>query len=154
MDFTEVIRMANRKRKKTLKLRGRRTHGKGNTKNNRGKGRTAGKGNAGFFRSKWTWTVVYDPQRFGKYGFHSIRSGTPTITLEEINCMILGKKIVKQGDKYELQFPGKVLGTGKIAFPLKLRAKQITEGAKKKIEEANGEIELQAHDHQKQEQNE
>jgi len=53
------------KKRKVRKKRGSRTHGYGRVGQHRG----GGHGKAGFHKHKWTYTVKYDPNRFGKHGF-------------------------------------------------------------------------------------
>ncbi|MEM4368578.1 MAG: uL15m family ribosomal protein [Candidatus Anstonellales archaeon] len=135
--------MVVRKRKKKIKLRGNRTHGKGNTKNKRGKGSSGGKGNAGYLETKWTWTVKYDPDRFGKHGFNSIyaKKKMKTITLSAINTMIEKNELKKEKDKYLFEFDGKVLATGEVYYPVLIKAKAFSKGVKEKVEKNNGQIE-------------
>ncbi|MCX8166619.1 MAG: uL15 family ribosomal protein [Candidatus Micrarchaeota archaeon] len=134
--------MVVRRRKKKIKLRGNRTHGKGNTKNKRGKGSSGGKGNAGYLETKWTWTVKYDPERFGKHGFHSIhKKKKSVITLRDINAMIENNRIEKKDNNYYLEFDGKVLATGELNYPVIIKARSFSEGVKEKVEKAKGSIE-------------
>ena len=57
--------MPERTRRKKNKLRGNRTHGKGNTKNHRGAGSKGGRGRAGSHKHKFS--KYY--KTFGKHGF-------------------------------------------------------------------------------------
>ncbi len=133
--------MVVRKRKKKLKLRGHRTHGKGNTKNKRGKGKNAGKGNAGFLKSKWTYTVKYDPLRFGKHGFHSITKKPEVYTLREIDEMILRGEVQNKEGYFEVDLSdSKIIGTGNISHKIRLKALRISESAKNKILKLGGEV--------------
>ena len=130
---------SDRKRKRSVKLHGTRTHGKGNTKNKRGKGRKAGKGMAGFMKSKWTYTVKYMKDYFGVHGFNSISKKLESVSVERINELAATGRLEKKGSMFEFQFKGKVLGTGKLEFPVKVVASRISEGAKEKIIAAKGE---------------
>ena len=58
-----------RTKRKINKQRGSRSNGGGCTKKRRGAGNKGGKGKAGMGKQHWTWTVIHDPDHFGKHGF-------------------------------------------------------------------------------------
>ena len=58
-----------RTKRKINKQRGSRSNGGGCTKKRRGAGNKGGKGKAGAGKQHWTWTVIHDPNHFGKHGF-------------------------------------------------------------------------------------
>ena len=58
-----------RTKRKINKQRGSRSNGGGCTKKRRGAGNKGGKGKAGMGKQHWTWTVIHDPNHFGKHGF-------------------------------------------------------------------------------------
>ena len=58
-----------RTKRKINKQRGSRSNGGGCTKKRRGAGNKGGKGKAGMRKQHWTWTVIHDPNHFGKHGF-------------------------------------------------------------------------------------
>ena len=58
-----------RTKRKINKQRGSRSNGGGCTKKRRGAGNKGGKGKAGMRKQHWTWTVIHDPDHFGKHGF-------------------------------------------------------------------------------------
>lgn len=60
--------MPHRKRK-VRKKRGSRPHGYGRVGLHRGKGMRGGRGKAGLHKHKWSYTVIYAPDHFGKRGF-------------------------------------------------------------------------------------
>ncbi len=146
--------MVVRRRKKSRKLRGRtRTMGWGRIGQHRKSGSRGGFGLVGFHKHRWTWTVKYAPHWFGKHGF----TQPPPITVEvrginvgelnEIAHELLNKGIaVKEDDKIVINVASlgfnKVLGRGRVDLPLKIYTVAITENAKKKIEEAGGEVVL------------
>ncbi len=136
--------MVVRKDKKVKKLRGKRRHGKGNIKNRRGAGNRGGRGNAGLHKHKWSYTVKYEPDRYGNRGFvrHVKKRELPSINLWEIERLIVRGECPKEGELYVFEFPGKVLGSGNISFPVLVKAKRFTEKAKNKIEEGGGKVEL------------
>lgn len=140
-----------RKRNKKNRLRGQRTHGRGNTKNARGKGTKGGQGKAGshkhLFSKYW--------QKFGKKGFKPKRR----IVFEEINLDDLNECInafkrkepsrlsecfsEENGlvviDLKERNF--KVLGNGSIEGKIILKNASLSKKAKEAIEKVGGRVE-------------
>lgn len=142
--------MAQRLRK-IRKKRGSRTCGGGSHKKNRGAGGHGGKGMAGGFKSKWTWVIKFDPDRFGRHGFKipsAIKDVYDSINvgyLDEIAGALVEKKLAKKGkngvsiDVADLGVE-KVLGRGKVTQPLIITAKRFSASAAKKIEENGGKV--------------
>jgi large subunit ribosomal protein L15 len=140
-----------RRTRKIRKLRGSRTVGGGSSKKRRGAGHRGGRGNAGLHKSKWTWTVKYDPKHFGKYGFK--RPPRSILKFSPVNLDYLDEKseeLVKQGlaqskngaieiDITDLGY-NKVLGKGKVNKPLIIKSPKFSSLAVQKIEEAGGEV--------------
>ena len=58
-----------RKSRKINKQRGSRSIGGGCSKKRRGAGNRGGRGLAGADKQHWTWTVIHDPDHYGKHGF-------------------------------------------------------------------------------------
>ncbi len=140
-----------RRTRKIRKLRGSRTVGGGSSKKRRGAGHRGGRGNAGLHKSKWSWTVKYDPKHFGKYGFK--RPPKSVSKFNPVNLDYLDQKsdeLVKQGlaqkknKKVEIDVTAlgysKVLGKGKLNRPLIIKSPKFSSLAKQKIEEAGGEV--------------
>ncbi|MDI6798806.1 MAG: uL15 family ribosomal protein [Candidatus Aenigmarchaeota archaeon] len=141
--------MVVRKRKKVRKFRGHRTYGYGSHKKHRGKGSRGGRGLAGLHKHKWSYTVKYAQEHFGKRGFKrpvAVKKEIRAINLKELDQLaekLLEEKIAeKQEDKIKINVLKlgyeKVLGSGKITKPLIVEAKLFSEQAIKKIEEAKG----------------
>ncbi len=141
--------VVRRKKKKPNKFRGHRTYGYGHHKRARGSGTRGGRGKAGMHKHKWTYTVKYEPDHFGKKGFKppkSIYRKPKAINLKEIELNLekwKEKGFVEEENgmlKIDLTKLGfeKVLGTGKLTKPLVIVAKQFSEIARKKIEEVGG----------------
>jgi len=139
-----------RRTRKIRKMRGSRTIGGGCSKKRRGAGHRGGRGNAGLHKSKWTWTVKYDPKHFGKYGFK--RPQRSILKFNPVNLDYLDEKseeLVQQGlaqkknDAIEINVTdlgyNKVLGKGKINKPLIIKSPKFSSQAIQKIEEAGGE---------------
>jgi large subunit ribosomal protein L15 len=139
-----------RRTRKIRKMRGSRTIGGGCSKKRRGAGHRGGRGNAGLHKSKWTWTVKYDPKHFGKYGFK--RPQRSILKFNPVNLDYLDEKseeLVQQGlaqkkdnaieiDVTDLGY-NKVLGKGKLNRPLIIKSPKFSSSAVQKIEEAGGE---------------
>lgn len=129
--------MVVRRRKKHRRFRGRRTY-HGSHKKWRGGGSRGGRGKAGLHKHKWSYTVKYEPEHFGKKGFRSLRKKGRGINLCELERMAKksGENVI---DVVKLGYE-KVLGFGKITVPVKVMAKKFTRKAREKIENAGGEV--------------
>ncbi|MCX8169482.1 MAG: 50S ribosomal protein L15, partial [Candidatus Methanomethyliaceae archaeon] len=77
--------MVVRRDKKVRRQRGSRTYGWGTVGQHRKSGMRGGFGNAGLHKHKWSWTVKYGEDYFGKFGF--IR---PKAVVEQKNCINVG----------------------------------------------------------------
>ncbi|AIJ06235.1 50S ribosomal protein L15 [Methanocaldococcus bathoardescens] len=138
-----------RKKKKVKKIRGSRTCGGGSHKKRRGAGNKGGRGMAGGHKHKWTWIIKYMPDYFGKYGFKrhpSLVKQLETINVGELEEIVLKNpdKFEKEDDKFvvdviELGYE-KVLGKGKVTIPMIVKAVEVSEKAKEKIEAVGGEV--------------
>ncbi len=131
--------MPRRKKKKNSKYYGGRSHGRGDVKRGRGKGNKGGIGNAGWNKQGWP-TYAQNKKAWLKSvkGFSTpVDKSIDTINIFKISNMVEKGKIK---DSYE--FEGKILGSGEINFPIKVRALSFTEKAKEKIEAAGGTVEL------------
>ncbi len=133
-------------KRKVRRLRGSRTHGWGQVGQHRKSGRKGGRGQAGLHKHKWTWTVKYDKEHFGKnvwappnrvevsswvnvgnleelyYRYGTVGSSTdelPVLDLARLGYM-------------------KLLGGGSASRALKVLVKEFTSSAKEKIERAGG----------------
>lgn len=141
------------KDRKIRKYRGTRTCGWGNTQKHRGAGSRGGRGNAGGYKHKWCYVSKYLPDHFGKHGFkrHSadkeILSTNIEFIEENFDNLLNQGKIKQEGEKFYLNLSDinfdKLLGKGKVTHKFVITLKQCSENAKKKIEEAGGEIILQ-----------
>ncbi len=139
--------MVVRRRKKVRKQRGSRTYGWGSQKKHRGKGSKGGKGKAGMHKHKWTYTVKYEPDHFGKRGFkRPIKNVVKAINLSEIEKLVSkNPEVVKKEngsqiiDLTKLGYE-KVLGKGKISKPYVIIARKFSEKAKQKIEAVGGKV--------------
>ncbi len=130
--------MALKNRKIRLKFRGTRVNGKGK-KGSRKKGHAGGKGNAGSFRHKKIWFILNNPEHLKKKGMPGSKKKVRYTNLDWINEK--AKDGLKEIDitKYGYE---RLLGRGKIEFPIKVIVKSVSNKAKQKIESAGGSVEL------------
>ncbi len=130
------------------KHRASRSHGWG-VRQHKGKGSHGGHGRAGGHKHKWTYTIKYEPDRYGKHGFKcptSVETSTINVgDLDELADKLLtdGHAVKKDEilviDLDELGID-KLLGSGRIQRPLTVNVKSHSQLAIKKIEEAKGKI--------------
>lgn len=137
------------KKRKVRKQRGSRTYGYGVVGQHRAGGQRGGKGKAGFHKGKWTYTIKYDPDRFGKHGFNPpTRKEVCAINVEELDGRIdelLENKQAektKEGIRLDLTRLGydKLLGKGKITHSLIVQVDSCSKSAAEKIVGAGGKI--------------
>jgi large subunit ribosomal protein L15 len=107
-----------------------------------------GFGAAGYHKHKWSLVTTYDKDHFGKDGFvrpAAVMREVSAINVGALSSLIQGKAL-GQDEKgrtvMDLSSLGydKLLGGGKIDFPISIKATSVTEVAKKKILEAGGEV--------------
>ncbi len=126
-------------KKKTRKMRGKKTFGYGSKKKHRGGGSRGGRGMAGSFKHKKLKIIKENPGYYGKRGFRKKNKKTvQSINLAELENLAskLGKDSI---DLTELGYD-KVLGKGRLTRPLKIKVSLFSSKAKKKIEEVGGSI--------------
>ena len=124
-----------RTKRKINKQRGSRSNGGGCTKKRRGAGNKGGKGKAGMGKQHWTWTVIHDPDHFGKHGFKRPQKMIKKINAVNLNYLEEHAIVI---DVTELGYD-KVLAKGKITKAYKISAPQFSASAIEKIEELGGE---------------
>ena len=141
------------RRKKVRKMRGSRTHGYGRVGQHRKSGQRGGRGKTGRHKHLWTYVVKYEPDYFGKHGFHrpkAVQRVIPTINvgeLDELIDLLVAKGYAeKTGEtvKIDLRKLGiqKLLGNGKVTHKLHVVVDLATEKAISKSESAGGTVEL------------
>lgn len=136
-----TVRIKSRHRK----FRGRRTY-HGSHKKWRGGGSRGGRGAAGLHKHKWTWTVKYDKEHFGRFVNKSHKEKIETVNVDYLNRKaetLLKKKIAeKDGDAIKINVGklgyGKVLGGGKVTMPLIVEARAFSKSAEEKLAKAGG----------------
>ena len=137
--------MTVRRRRKKNKLRGKRTHGAGDTKNRRGAGNKGGRGKAGSHKHKFS-------KYYGLFGTEKKKvMGKPkplSLNIENVIAMLplweKEGKVEKNGGVFVLDGKkvgiGKILGRGQIGFPLYLKNIKASSQALAKIEKAKGRV--------------
>jgi large subunit ribosomal protein L15 len=126
-------------RKKIVKQRGHRTHGWGSQKKHRGGGSRGGRGRGGVEKHKKAW-LLKKGEKLGKRGFKSLRQrglkpSGKAINLRGVERLAEGKNEINLLDHgYE-----RVLGSGEIKKPLKIKAKHFSARAKDRIKKVKGE---------------
>ncbi len=128
------------------KMRGSRTHGWGQIGQHRKSGSRGGKGRPGMHKHGWSYVLRYEPNHFSKDKFKPPNQKQPKIInlkqLEEI----IWKQFVGKGKREKITIDlkkigyDKLLGTGKVFVPMIIKVPSCSEEAKKKIEEAGGEV--------------
>jgi large subunit ribosomal protein L15 len=125
---------------RTKHFRGSRTHGRGK-KAGRGAGLRGGRGNAGMHKHKWIYTVKYEPDHFGRYGFkrpQGMVKEVKTINVCELSTQFAGQKEVNLTEAGY----GKLLGNGSISVAMTVTVAEASEKAKEKLEAAGGKLVL------------
>ena len=140
-----------RKMKKSAKRRGRKTHGYGSMKKNRGSGNKGGKGNAGTGKRADSKKPSINPKDyFGRHGFVSRRKEHVAINLFEIELKIndfesKGAIERKSGIvNVNLKKAGidKLLGLGNVSAKYHVIVAHASAGAVSKVEAAGGSVEI------------
>ena len=128
--------------RKVRRMRGSRTHGYGQVGQHRHSGKQGGHGQAGLHKHKWSWTVKFEPDHFGRDPF---KPPTQTKPSRWINVGDLDSLAFETGKRGELDLAGmgveKLLGSGEIeGGPYQVRVGSFTKRAQAKIEAAGGKI--------------
>lgn len=136
--------MTVRKKRRVNKLRGKRFHGHGNTKNARGKGARGGMGRAGSHKHKFSsyWMT------FGIKVTLKAKPKPKALNLSDFLGMIpqwvtekkaerKGGQVLVDGRKTGV---GKILGRGEVGEKLVLTNIAVSKHAREKIEEAGGSV--------------
>ncbi len=138
--------MVVRKTAKHRGFRGHRTY-HGAHRKWRGGGSRGGRGIAGMHKHKWSYTVKYDPEHFGRHRFEKPSKELRAINLGELEKLVgtLDKELVtKEDGKVKVNLEkigyGKLLGAGKITKPLIVEAKSFSKGAEEKLKQIGGRI--------------
>lgn len=136
--------MVERKRRKKNKVRGERTHSKGDTKNNRGGGSRGGRGRAGANKGK-LFSIGQKDER--KYRLKANKKGK-SISIGTLNSIVESLvqkgKVMKEKDAFivdENSGYQKILSQGNITKKIILKI-DATKNAIKKIKDAGGKFDF------------
>ena len=129
--------------RKVRRMRGSRTHGYGQVGQHRHSGKQGGHGQAGLHKHKWSWTVKFEPDHFGRDPFRPPRRTRPSrwINVGDLDTLASGRA-GKTGE-LDLAKMGveKLLGSGNtVGGPYRVRVGSFTKRAQAKIEAAGGKI--------------
>ena len=118
-----------------------RTHGYGQVGQHRYSGKQGGHGQAGLHKHKWSWTIVYDPDHFGRDPFRPPGSTKPEawVNVGELDSIAKGSKsldLTSMGIK-------KLLGSGKVTGAYEVKVAAMTKRAQAKLEAAGGKVAVQ-----------
>ena len=128
--------------RKVRRLRGSRTHGYGQIGQHRHSGQQGGHGNAGMHKHKWSWTIKYEPDHFGRDDF--VPPGYPKVE-RWVNVGDLDDFGLTPGKgpiEVDLTRMGvqKLLGSGTVGRAYSVKVPSFTKRAQSKLEEAGGKI--------------
>ena len=127
--------MVRRHKKKSRKYLGRRTWGKGNTKNKRGAGNRGGRGRAGVKKHKF---LMFIKERFQK----EKRKKYKVIDFSVLNKWIEQNKFKKEGDYFIVDLTNKkfkLLNKGDLKYKIKYKG-ILSNKAKEEILNKGGEV--------------
>lgn len=137
--------MTERKRRKKNKVRGERTHSKGDTKNNRGGGSRGGRGRAGANKGKLFSIGQNDKRKYRLKAAPKERSISLGYLDEKIDELVSKGKVRKEKDSYIVDKSsgyGTILGQGNINKKLILRI-NASKKAIEKVKKAGGKFEFE-----------
>ena len=137
--------------RKVRRLRGSRTHGWGQVGQHRKSGQKGGTGKAGLHKHKWSWTIKYAPDHFGKDDMRPPKSFKPKrwINIGSLDKLYKSLASVSPLETIEgrpvlnLSSLGyeKLLGAGSVSGAYHVIVERFTKSAKEKILSAGGFIE-------------
>ncbi len=136
--------------RRTKKLRGSRTHGRGK-KHGRGKGCRGGHGDAGMHKHKFKWMLINEPDHFGAHGFFRHAQGTEPettinldILMEHLPALEAAGHATRAGKGWSVDLTKagveKLLGSGRVPIPLTVTVASASEKAIAKVAAAGGTV--------------
>lgn len=149
-------------KKKTRHYRASRHNGWGIQGQHRKKGLRGGFGKTGLGKHKWTWTVIHEPDYFGKHGFKRPQKILEKVepinirTLETILHSLLEDEEIasKKGTQYTINLDKagyqKLLGAGQVRGKYNITVKYASANAIEKIQDAGGSVTLLSSDEESQ----
>jgi large subunit ribosomal protein L15 len=129
--------------RKVRRMRGSRTHGYGQVGQHRHSGKQGGHGQAGLHKHKWSWTVKFEPDHFGRDPFRPPRRRRPSRWMNVGDLDAIATGTARKTGELDLAAMGveKLLGSGQVVGgPYRVRVASFTKRAQAKIEAAGGKI--------------
>ena len=145
MKKENIVKMATRFRK-SRRQRGSRYCGWGQVGQHRQSGGRGGIGGAGKHKHFWIRTVIEEPNHFGHDAFNSFNRNLVYnwINIKDLDSVVAKHGKVDQDGKVILDLTSlgydKLLGGGKVNSAFTVKITRISDNAKKKIQEAGGEV--------------
>ena len=145
MKKENILKMATRFRK-SRRQRGSRYCGWGQVGQHRQSGGRGGIGGAGKHKHFWIRTVIEEPNHFGHDAFNSFNRNLvhKWINIKDLDSVVAKHGKVDQDGKVILDLTSlgydKLLGGGKVNSAFTVKITRISGSAKKKIQEAGGEV--------------
>ena len=145
MKKENIVKMATRFRK-SRRQRGSRYCGWGQVGQHRQSGGRGGIGGAGKHKHFWIRTVIEEPNHFGHDAFNSFNRNLVYnwINIKDLDSVVAKHGKVDQDGKVILDLTSlgydKLLGGGKVTSAFTVKITRISDNAKKKIQEAGGEV--------------
>jgi len=138
------------KKKKSVRMRGSKTHGCGSMKKRRGAGNRGGRGLAGSGkRADSKKPSIWNSRYFGKHGFTS-KSGQTINPVnidyldQNVNSLSSKKLISKENGVFSVDLDkmgfNKLLGSGKVTNKFKIRVAFASKRAIEKVKGSGGEV--------------
>lgn len=135
--------MSVRFQKKSRKRRGTRSVGWGRIGQHRKAGSKGGTGKSGRHKHKWSWTVKYGRDTYGKHGFSRPYDFRPERAINIGRLVEISVGLEKADiDLTELGYT-KLLGEGTVNRPIKVKVARASKRAIEKIKSAGGEVVLE-----------
>jgi large subunit ribosomal protein L15 len=137
------------KLRKIRKKRGSRTVGYGIIGQHRGIGQRGGHGKTGRRKHLWSYVLRYEPDYFEKKGFKPPKRSEPKVINvgevdEEVSRLLNEGKATKKADGIHINLKelgyDKLLGSGRVTYPLFLKVDSFSKSAAEKIKRAKGRI--------------
>jgi len=127
--------------RKVRRLRGSRTHGYGQIGQHRHSGKQGGHGKAGMHKHKWSWTVKFEPEHFGRDPFRPPGYPRPArwLNVGDLDSLV---GVTEKPSLLDLTALGveKLLGSGRVGAPYQVKVGSFSRRAQAKIEAAGGKI--------------
>ncbi|MFQ5870623.1 MAG: uL15 family ribosomal protein [Candidatus Geothermarchaeales archaeon] len=132
-------------KRKTRKRRGHRTAGYGRVGQHRKSGGRGGRGKAGMHKHKWSYTVKYAPDHYGRKGFKSLRKPSRALNISGLRRLLeAGYAQVDESGRRTIDLGklgyDKLIGGGYIEKPVLVVVNRSSAAAVERIRSAGGDV--------------